>query len=103
MGTTAYGGKGSKGRAANGDRPLGAASCRREQHTMASCQNPHTTPQQLPLQPCHRRSNTDTNNGGTRTPMQQQYRQPITAQDSPEKMPGAPRALGDVPTETLQG
>ena len=28
MGTTAYGGKGSKGRAANGDRPVGAASCR---------------------------------------------------------------------------
>ena len=40
MGTTAYGGKGSKGRAANGDRPVGAASCRREQHTMASCQPP---------------------------------------------------------------
>ena len=32
--------KGSKGRAANGDRPVGAASCRQEQHTMASCQNP---------------------------------------------------------------
>ena len=30
MGTTADGGKGSKGRAANGDRPIGA-SCRREQ------------------------------------------------------------------------
>ena len=44
MGTTAtaYGGKGSKGRAANGDRPVGAASCRREQHTMVSCQNPST-------------------------------------------------------------
>ena len=28
MGTTADGGKGSKGRAANGDRPIGAASCR---------------------------------------------------------------------------
>ena len=40
MGTTAYGGKGSKGRAANGDRPVGAASCRRDHHTMASCQNP---------------------------------------------------------------
>ena len=31
MGTTACGGKGSKGRAANGDRPVGAARCRREQ------------------------------------------------------------------------
>ena len=40
MGTTASGGKGSKGRAGNGDRPVGAASCRREQHTMASCQPP---------------------------------------------------------------
>ena len=40
MGTTAYGGKGSKGRAANGDRPVGAASCRRDHHTMASCQTP---------------------------------------------------------------
>ena len=34
------GGKGSKGRAANGDRPVGAASCRRDHHTMASCQSP---------------------------------------------------------------
>ena len=40
MGTTTYGGKGSKGRAANGDRLVGAASCRRDHHTMASCQNP---------------------------------------------------------------
>ena len=40
MGTTAYGGKGSKGRAANGDRPIGAASCRREQYTKATCQRP---------------------------------------------------------------
>ena len=40
MGTTAYGGKGSKGRAANGDGPVGAASCRRDHHTMASCQPP---------------------------------------------------------------
>ena len=39
MGTTADGGKGSKERAANGDRPVGAASCRRDHHTMASCQN----------------------------------------------------------------
>ena len=34
------GGKGSEGRAANGDRPKGAASCRREQRTMATCQAP---------------------------------------------------------------
>ena len=40
MGTTAYGGKESKGRAANGDGPIGAASCRREQHTMATYQPP---------------------------------------------------------------
>ena len=44
MGTTAYGGKGSKGRAANGDQPVGAASCRREQHIMASCQPPPPRP-----------------------------------------------------------
>ena len=47
MGPTAYGGKGSEGRAANGDRPVGAASCRRDHHTMASCPNP------LPLQGAH--------------------------------------------------
>ena len=40
MGTTADGGKGSEGRAANGDRPVGAANCRREPYTMASCQTP---------------------------------------------------------------
>ena len=40
MGTTACGGKGCKGGAANGDRPVGAASCRRDHHTMASCQTP---------------------------------------------------------------
>ena len=40
MGTTSYGGKGSKGMAANGDQPVGAASCRREEHTMASCHPP---------------------------------------------------------------
>ena len=40
MGTTAYGGKGSKGRAANGDPPVGAASCKREQYTKATCQKP---------------------------------------------------------------
>ena len=33
-------GKGSEGRAANGDRPVGTASCRRDHHTMVSCQNP---------------------------------------------------------------
>ena len=38
MGTTTYGGKGSKGRMANGDWPVGAASCRQEQYTMATCQ-----------------------------------------------------------------
>ena len=48
MGTTAYGGKGSKGRAANGDQPIGAASCRRDHHTMASCQHP---PPPLPTTP----------------------------------------------------
>ena len=47
MGTTAYGGKGSKGRAANGDRLVGAAKCRREQHPLASCQNPPSPP--LPI------------------------------------------------------
>ena len=40
MGTTAYGGKGSKGRAANGDRPIGTASCRREQHTNGNMATP---------------------------------------------------------------
>ena len=40
MGTTAYGGKGPKGGAVNGDRPIGAASCRRGQHSMATCQPP---------------------------------------------------------------
>ena len=37
MGTTAYGGKGSKGRAVSGDRPSGVASCRPE-HTRVSYQ-----------------------------------------------------------------
>ena len=60
MGTTAYGGERSKGRAANGDRPVGAASCRREQHTMR-----HANPPPPPWEPmgwatppspaCHRR------------------------------------------------
>ena len=31
-------GKGSKGRAANGNRPVGAACCRRELQTMVLCQ-----------------------------------------------------------------
>ena len=44
MGTTAYGGKGFKGRAAHGDRPIGAASCRQEQHPMATCQPPPPPP-----------------------------------------------------------
>ena len=39
MGTTAYGGKGSKGRAVSGDRPIGAASCR-PKHTKVSYQIP---------------------------------------------------------------
>ena len=40
MGTTANEGKGSQGRAANGDRQIGASSCRREQHATATCQTP---------------------------------------------------------------
>ena len=52
MGTTADGGKGSKGRAANGDRPIGAASCRRDHHTMASCQPP-PPPHRSPCQENH--------------------------------------------------
>ena len=40
MGATAYEGKGSKGRVVNGDRPIGAASCRREQHTKGDMPNP---------------------------------------------------------------
>ena len=36
----ADGGKGSKGTAANGDRPVGAGSCRREQHTKGIMPNP---------------------------------------------------------------
>ena len=39
MGTTAYGGKGSKGKAANCDWPVGAASCTREHYTMVTCQS----------------------------------------------------------------
>ena len=42
MGTTAYGGKGSKGRTANGDRPVGAASCRSSHHGVM----PNTPPPQ---------------------------------------------------------
>ena len=48
MGTAAYGGKGSKGRAVNGDRPVGAASCRRDHHTMASCHPPPPPPHTHP-------------------------------------------------------
>ena len=33
MGTTADGGRESEGGAVSGDRPIGAARCRREQHT----------------------------------------------------------------------
>ena len=43
-GTTTYGGKGSKGRAANGDRPTGAAGCRREQHTKGVMATPSPPP-----------------------------------------------------------
>ena len=42
----------SKGRAANGDRPVGAARCRREQHTMATYQKPHPcllSPKPVPI------------------------------------------------------
>ena len=49
MGTTAYGGKGSKG---NGDRRIGAASCRREEHTMATCQPPPPPWPVAPLTHC---------------------------------------------------
>ena len=41
MGTTAYGGKGSNGRAVSGDRPIGATSCR-PKHTKVSY-HPHAT------------------------------------------------------------
>ena len=47
MGTAADGGKGSEGRAANGDRPIGAARRRREQHTKATCQPPPPPPRGL--------------------------------------------------------
>ena len=47
MGTTAYGGKGSKRRAANGDWLRGAASCRRDHHTISGCQNPFAFPMAL--------------------------------------------------------
>ena len=50
MGTTAYGGKGFKGRAVvSGERPIGTASCR-QQHTQTSCQTP--LPKQPPIQWC---------------------------------------------------
>ena len=47
MGTTACGGKGSKGRAANGDRSVGAASRRRQQHTVATCHPPPPISQEV--------------------------------------------------------
>ena len=40
MGTTADGGNRSKGRAANGDRTVGAARCRRDHHTKGVMPNP---------------------------------------------------------------
>ena len=58
MGTTAYGGRGSKGRAANGDRPVGAAGCRRDHHTHGVMPNP---PPPLSEPPRHRWRN---GNGG---------------------------------------
>ena len=61
-----------------------------------------TTPQRLPLQPRQRRTNTDTNNGGT-NPCNNNRGQPRTAKDSPKKTPGAPRTLGDEPTHSLGG
>ena len=42
MGTTAYGGKGSKGRAVSGDWPIGAARCR-QKHTQGVMLNPLST------------------------------------------------------------
>ena len=47
MGTTADGGRGSKGRAANGDRPIGAASCRREQYTKGDTPPPPPPPNRV--------------------------------------------------------
>ena len=44
MGTTAYGEKGSKGKATNDDRPVGVATCRREQHTMRHAKPPRSRP-----------------------------------------------------------
>ena len=44
MGTAARGGRGSKGRAANDDRPIGAARCRREQYTQGDMPNRHPPP-----------------------------------------------------------
>ena len=54
MGTTAYGGKGSKGRAANGDRPIGAAGCRRVQYTMPPPPPPLGHQQQAENKMCSR-------------------------------------------------
>ena len=44
MGTTAYGGKGAKGRAANGDRPPDAAGRRQEQQIQGDTPNPRLPP-----------------------------------------------------------
>ena len=44
MGTAADGGKGSKGRAANGNRPIAAPSYRREQHTKGDMPTPPPPP-----------------------------------------------------------
>ena len=44
MGTTACGGKGSKGRAATGDRPIGAARCSPEESTKGRMPDPPNTP-----------------------------------------------------------
>ena len=50
MDTTAYGGNGSKGRAVNGGRPIGTASCRREQHPTSP---PYTTICKHTCSTCH--------------------------------------------------
>ena len=42
MGTAADGGRGSEGRAAKGNRPIGAAGCRREQYTKGDMPKPPT-------------------------------------------------------------
>ena len=45
MGTTAYGGRGFQERArGSGERPIGAAGCRREQHTKGDTPTPPPAP-----------------------------------------------------------